>query len=91
PLAEDPIFWIYYPDFREKLARFETFNPLNDALRMSWDDLFKSRFFSSYIVKASNALDQDIIDYTGDQMDALYESEAIKEQIFNFEHDLWEF
>jgi len=89
-LSEDPLFWVYYPDFREKLSRYETFNPLNDAMVMSWDDLLESRFFGSYIIKESNPLDRDLKTITnGNQMDALYEGEEIKEKIFNFEHDLW--
>ena len=58
---------------------------------MSWDDLFERRFFSSFIVKTSNSLDQTIDDYTLDKLDALYESEEQKEKIFNFEHDLWSY
>lgn len=89
--SEDPLFWIYFPDVREKLAKYETQNPLNDALRMTWTDLLDSRFFSSYITKASNPLDRKVADYTTDQLRALYEGERIKEQIFNFEHDLWSY
>lgn len=89
--SEDPLFWIYFPDVREKLAKYETQNPLNDALRMTWTDLLDSRFFSSYIIKASNPLDRKVSDYTKDQLRALYEGEKIKEQIFNFEHDLWSY
>ncbi len=89
--SQDVLFWIYYPDIRKHLARYETFNPLNDALRMSWDDLMERRIFASYIVKTSNPLDREISDYTQDQLDALYESEYQKEKIFNFEHDLWSY
>jgi len=89
--ANEVLFWAYYPDIREALARYETFNPLNDALRMSWDDLLTYRFFSSFIVKASNPLNQYVADYTDTSLDALYEGEEIKEQIFNFEHDLWSY
>jgi len=87
--AQQTLFWVYYPDIREDLARYQTFNPLNDALRMSWDDLMSSRYFSSHITKVSNPLDRSIAEYTRNGMEALYESEEVKEEIFNFEHDLW--
>lgn len=87
--AQQTLFWVFFPDLREHLARYETINPLNDALRMSWDDLLTSRYFSSYITKTSNPLDRKIEDYTKNKLEALYESEKIKEEIFNFEHDLW--
>lgn len=46
--------------------------------------------FHSYIIKESNVYDRYINAYaTG--IDALLESERIKNDIFIFEHDLWEF
>jgi hypothetical protein len=46
--------------------------------------------FSSYGYKEQNVYDRMINEYsTG--MDALLESERIKEDIFVLEHDLWEY
>ena len=87
---EQPMFWVYYPELRKVLARQEAFNPLNDATRMSWEDIFEMRYFSSYIYKESNVYDRRIQDYmTG--VDIMLESEKIKNEIFSFEHDLWSF
>jgi len=89
-LYEQPLFWAYYPDLREMLARKETFNPFNDAVRMSWEDIFEMRYFSSYIYKESNVYDRRIKDYkTG--LDILVEADKIKQEILNFEHDLWSY
>jgi gliding motility associated protien GldN len=88
--GDEPLFWIYYPDARKVLANSEVFNRQNDAQRMSYDDLFLRRFFSSYVFKESNVHDRRIQDYyTG--LDALLESQRVKESIRNFEHDLWEY
>ncbi len=88
--GERAMFWVYYPDFREHLARYEVFNPWNDAQRMSWEDLFEMRYFSSYVMKESNVRDLRIQDYaTG--IDALLESERVKNEIFIYEHDLWSY
>ena len=89
-LNEGPMFWAYYPELRKVLARKEAFNPHNDAARLSWDDIFEARIFSSYITKQSNIQDRRIQDYTSG-MDGLLEAEKIKETIFNFEHDLWSY
>ena len=57
---------------------------------MTFDDIFHKRFFNSYIVKESNKYDRKINAYkTG--VDALLEAEAIQNEIFNLEHDLWEY
>lgn len=85
------MYWIYYPDLRPILAKYEVFNPKNDAVRLSWDDLFEARLFESFIYKESNVHDRNIQEYaTG--IDALLESDRVKyETLFNFEHDLWNY
>jgi gliding motility associated protien GldN len=87
---EGPIFWIYYPEVREVLARHRVFNEANDASTNTWYDLFEMRMFSSYIWKSSNVLDYRLTDfYPNDGIDLLMESEKIKAELFNWEHDLW--
>jgi gliding motility associated protien GldN len=90
-LNSGPMFWAYYPELRDVLARHESFNPHNDAARMSWEDVFEARLFSSYIIKESNVYDRRIKDYKTNPMDMLLESDKLKEQIFHFEHDLWSY
>ena len=85
-----PLFWIYFPDARPFLARAAVFNRHNDAERMSYDELFVKRMFSSYVYKESNVYNRSISDYrTG--LDVLLESDAIKEEVFNYESDLWHY
>jgi gliding motility associated protien GldN len=85
------ICWIYYPDFRNTFANHEIFNPNNDAHRISYDDFFMQRRFSSTLIAESNVYDnRQIFDYeTGKE--ALIEAQRIKEWLFNVEHDLWEY
>lgn len=87
---EQPMFWAYYPELRGPLARQEAFNPLNDAGRMSWEDIMEMRYFSSYIYKESNVYDRRLQDYLSG-VDLLLEADKIKNEIFNFEHDIWSF
>lgn len=84
------LFWAYYPDFRKYLVKYETFNPQNDAVRLTWDDVLEMRYFASYIMKESNVLDRRIQDYATDR-DALLESERVKNDIFSFEQNLWSY
>ena len=85
-----PLFWVYYPEARKLLANAEVFNRENDAERRSFDDIFQKRLFGSYIYKESNVFDRRIEDYR-QGINALLESERIKDEITNFEHDMWEF
>lgn len=82
-------FWIYFPELRYIIQNYFVYNRKNDAQRMSFDDLFWKRMFNSYIRKESNVFDRMIPDYvTG--VDALLESERIKKEMTEIEHDMWD-
>jgi gliding motility associated protien GldN len=84
------IFWLYFPECRYTFQNFYVYNPSNDSQKMSFDDLFWKREFSSFIKKESNVFDRKIApNNTG--LNALLESERIKQEMFTFEHDLWHF
>ncbi|HSU51245.1 MAG TPA: gliding motility protein GldN [Segetibacter sp.] len=87
------LFWAYYPDLRPTLARYEVYNGKNYAGRMSWEELFESRFFSSYITKSTldNPFDKSLKEFVKDPLFRLLEGENIKEKIFNYEQDLWSY
>ena len=84
------LFWVYFPEARDVFAAAEVFNRFNDAEKRSYDDIFFKRMFGSYIYKESNVYDRKIGEYSKG-MDALLESERIKNDIFLVEHDLWEY
>jgi gliding motility associated protien GldN len=89
--GETSLFWVYFPEARKILSKAEVFNHRkNDAARLTYDDIFHKRFFSSRIVKESNKYDRKISEYK-EGIDALLEAEKIKTEIFNLEHDLWEY
>lgn len=84
------LFWLYYPECRYVLNAAVAQNRENDAARLGFDDLFQKRMFNAVITKASNVYDRSISSHaTG--IDALLESEAIKEELLNFQLDLWHY
>jgi gliding motility associated protien GldN len=85
-----PLFWIYYPESRQVLARAEVFNRKNGAERRTYDDIFWKRMFSSYVYKEDNVYDRKIADYASG-MDALLESERIKTEVFEIEQFMWDY
>lgn len=87
---EKLLFWVYYPEARQVLARERAFNVGNDSSPMTWEDIMEMRFFSSYIFKESNVFDRRLEAYLSG-VDLLMEGEKIKNEIFNFEHDLWSY
>ena len=84
-------FWVYFDEVRPLLANHEVFNRKNDAQRISFDDFFWQRRFSSYIIAESNVYENRWISSYALGMDAQLEAEKVKDWIFNIEHDLWEY
>ena len=65
-------------------------NDFNDAAQVTWDDLFQMRLFASHITKKSNVRDNRLQDmYQG--LTLLQEAEKVKQELQNFEHDLWSY
>jgi gliding motility associated protien GldN len=86
-----PLFWVYFPEAREVLINAEVFNSVkNDAERRTYDDVFWKRMFNSTITMEANVMNRRINEYMIG-LDALLEAERIKADIFNIEHDLWEY
>ncbi len=89
-LDDQPAFWIYFPEARQLLVTKEVVNRRNDATGLSFDDVFMKRLFASYVVKESNPEDLRIKDYALG-IDKLYESERVKKELMDREHDLWSY
>lgn len=88
--AFEDMFWIYFPEARPVFAQSIVFNRHNGAERRTYDELFWKRMFGSYVYKEENVYDRTIAEYASG-MDALLEAERIKNELFEFEHQLWEF
>jgi gliding motility associated protien GldN len=85
------LFWLYYPELRSSLAKNEVYNPKNVSTRITWEELFESRYFNSYIVKSSmdNFNDKLLNTIYKDPLRRLQEGEKIRQRIFDYEQDRW--
>ncbi len=89
--GDELICWVYFPECRKVLATKEQFNLNNGtAARLSYDDVFMKRMFSSFIYKEENVYDRTIGEYAAG-VDALLEAEKAKTKLFEFEQSLWEY
>lgn len=89
-------FWVYYPDMRPVLAKYETYNGKNYGARTTWEELFENRMFSGRIIKSTidNPFDLPFEVTPGlkdNTVFQLLEGERIKEKVFNYELDLWSY
>lgn len=92
PPVPQPLAWIRYndPEVRELLANSEVYNMDNDRARRSYDDIFRKRIFSSYVIRESNDFNRPIESYASG-IDAIMESQRIEDYLFEMEEDMWEY
>ncbi len=84
------VFWVNYPEARPLLAKSPIYSPYTDVKNLTYDDIFQKRYFSSYIFMESNPYRRAVLQYEKG-LEVLLEADRIKNEIFNFEQDLWEY
>ena len=93
-LGELPAFYCDWDEMRKLLINEEVFNRHNDAARFSYYDFFELRLFASYIAKEPNVFDlkfNEYVELKDNPLAQLLESERVKDELFNWEHDLWQY
>lgn len=95
-LGYTPMFWVYYPDMRPIFAKYYVYNGKNFGARMTWEDLFESRMFHGRIIKSTldNPYNQYLSTQTGLKQSSilqLLQGEKIKNEIFDYEQNLWSY
>ena len=93
--ASSVLFWLHYPDLRPLLSQSLVYNPKNmgQGGNMTWEELFESRKFSSYITKSTieNPSNRTLKLLYKDSKLALLEGENTRDKIFNYEQDQWSY
>ena len=95
-------FWVVYDDFRPYMARQYMIPQSNDSKRVTFEQFFAQKLYTSYIIGDSNMYDrmlaQAVTRGRDEQEDkAIIEKELKKEQqrieneLMTFELDLWEY
>lgn len=87
-----PLFWVWFPDARYALATHIAFNPQNNSARLTFDQIFHIRYFNAVIYKQDNVYDRTIAEYKRNQpLEQLLKAADIKEELRDYEHDMWEY
>jgi len=90
-MRESIMFWIPFDGLRPYLAMQYAIPNRNETKRVTFDEFFQKRLFTSYIVGEGNMYNRWIPDYVGDAEAARKEQERIATELLNFEQDLWEY
>ena len=95
--SADPVlvelFWVWFPGARDVLNQAYAFNRENTSQPISFDHMLNARRFNALIYAEGNVQgDRRVDDYISDNaFMQLLESQRIKEQIRNFEQDMWNY
>lgn len=90
-LRESIMFWIPFDGLRPYLAMQYAIPNRNETKRVTYDEFFQKRLFTSYIVGEGNMYNRWIPDYAIGHDDIKKEQDRIATELLNFEQDLWEY
>ena len=90
-LRESIMFWVPFDQLRPYLAMQYAIPNRNEVKRVTFDEFFQKRLFTSYIVGEGNMYNRWIPDYSGSEEEVRKEQERIATELLNFEQDLWEY
>jgi len=90
-LRESIMFWIPFDALRPYLAMQYVIPNRNETKRVTFDEFFQKRLFTSYIVGEGNMYNRWIPDYAKTEEEIRKEQERIAAELLNFEQDLWEY
>ena len=91
-LRESIVCWIPFDNLRPYLAMQYAIPNRNETKRVTYDEFFQKRLFTSYIVGEGNMYNRWIPDYKFNDLEGIKkEQERIATEILNFEQDLWEY
>jgi gliding motility associated protien GldN len=88
---KEELCWVYFPEARRVLANATCYTGKNQQANMSFDDVFHKRYFASRIIQAANVNDITIAEYTRGGLEAILESERIKNEMLKLESDFWSY
>lgn len=90
-LINSLLFWIPFDTFRPYLRRQFIRPQNNDDKRVTYDEFFTKKLYTSYILGDGNIYNRIITDYVKTPEEAKKEQDRIAAELLNFEQDLWEY
>jgi gliding motility associated protien GldN len=83
--------WFSFDELRPELAKQNVIPNGNESQRLSFDEFFAQKLYSSYLLGDSNMFNRMLLDYVVDPAKIKKEQNRIETEIMNVEQDLWEY
>lgn len=85
------LFWVRYSDFRPYMTQKYVSPRDNDSKRVTFDDFFRLKLYSSYILGINNVYGRMVTEIAENYEDIQREQKKIEVDLLNIEQDLWEY
>jgi len=83
--------WFSFDELRPELAKQYVIPNGNESERLTFDEFFVQKLYSSYLLGDSNMFNRMLLDYVVDPVKIKKEQNRIETEIMNVEQDLWEY
>jgi gliding motility associated protien GldN len=90
-LYKQILFWVPFESFRPYMAQQYVTPRGNDSRRVTFEDFFALKKYSSYIVGANNVYSRMIPEIATTREEIQNEQQRIENELLNIEQDLWEY
>lgn len=90
-VQESMLFWIAFDELRPYLAKQYLIPQQNDTRRVTFDEFFAKKLYTSYLIGDSNMYDRMILSYAKSEEEIKKEQQRIADELLTFEQDLWEY
>ena len=91
PLLQSMLFWISFDDLRPYLRKQFVIPFQNETKRVTFDEFFAKRLYTSYILGDGNIYNRMIPEYCFTKEEIEKEQERIAAEMLKFEQDIWEY
>lgn len=90
-MMESILFWIPFDALRPYMKAQFIIPAQNETKRVTFDEFFQKKLYSSYILGEGNIYDRLILDYATTPEEVAKEQNRIATELLNFEQDIWEY
>jgi len=90
-LRESILCWFAFDELRPYLAKKYVIPNGNETERLTFDEYFAEKYYSSYLLGDANMFNRMLLDTFDDASKIKKEQKKIETELLNFELDLWEF
>ena len=83
--------WFAFDELRPYLAKQNVISNGNETQRLTYDEFFTQKLYSTYLLGDSNMFNRMLLEYVVDPVKIKKEQNRIETELMNVEQDIWEY